>query len=191
MLMQTTCATCASPLGCGVDAKSCWCQSLPSLPATAVDADKACLCNACLKSQLLQHTVMFGIANCDTVKRARAWLAEQGVDYVFWDYKKHAVPADWLHAWLPALGWQNLINTRGTTWRKLDEAERQAVLNDSSALQLMLAQPSVIKRPLMHWRNARGTKNMAAGAAFSNASETLTTPTLSLGFDPAHWNTLL
>jgi arsenate reductase (glutaredoxin) len=121
--------------------------------------------------------MLFGISNCDTVKRARAWLAEKAVPYVFWDYKKHGVPADWLQNWLPILGWQQLVNTRGTTWRKLDEATRQGVTDEASALALMLAQPSVIKRPLMHWRTP--------------ASLSIPQPSLSLGFDADHWNTLL
>jgi len=102
------------------------------------------------------HITLHGIPNCDTVKRARAWLAEQGVDYEFHDFKKAGVPAALPH-WMAALGWERLLNRAGTTWRKLDEAQRAAVGDAASAGVLMQAQPSVIKRPVMQWRNGAVT----------------------------------
>ena len=97
---------------------------------------------------------VYGIPNCDTVKRARAWLAEQGLQTTFHDFKKQGVPADQLPGWLQAFGRDKLVNRAGTTWRKLDEAEKAGVVDAASALALMLAQPSVIKRPIVEWAGA-------------------------------------
>jgi arsenate reductase (glutaredoxin) len=105
----------------------------------------------------LDGPTLYGIPNCDTVKRARAWLAERQVDTAFHDFKKQGVPEARLDAWLDALGWQALINTRGTTWRKLDEPTRTAVTDRASARRLMLAQPSVIKRPVVEWQGGATT----------------------------------
>ena len=95
--------------------------------------------------------VLYGIPNCDTVKRARAWLAEQGATVAFHDFKKAGVPADQLDAWLQSAGWQRLLNRKGTMWRKLDAATQAAVVDDASARALMLVQSSVIKRPVVRW----------------------------------------
>ncbi|MDE2400572.1 MAG: ArsC family reductase [Burkholderiales bacterium] len=92
---------------------------------------------------------VYGIPNCDTVKKARAWLAEQGIDYQFHDYKKQGVPADRLDAWIKSLGWEVLVNRQGTTWRKFDEATKAGVVDAASAKALMLANASVIKRPVI------------------------------------------
>lgn len=100
-------------------------------------------------------TTLYGIPNCDSVKRARAWLADAGVACHFHDFKKAGVPADGLARWVQAVGWQRLLNRQGTTWRKLDEATRQTVLDAASAQALMLAQPSVIKRPVVDWPDGR------------------------------------
>ena len=94
---------------------------------------------------------LYGIPNCDTVKKARNWLTEHGVTYEFHDFKKQGVPTDLLPEWLAIAGWQTLVNRSGTTWRKLDEATRLAVVDDVSAIALMLAKPSVIKRPVVVW----------------------------------------
>jgi Spx/MgsR family transcriptional regulator len=94
---------------------------------------------------------LHGISNCDTVKRARAWLAGQGADVVFHDFKKAGVPPAGLDAWLAAAGWERLLNRQGTAWRKLDEATRTAVVDAASARALMLVQASVIKRPVVVW----------------------------------------
>lgn len=98
-------------------------------------------------------TVCHGIPNCDTVKRARAWLTEHGHAHQFHDFKKAGVPAGehGLDGWIAAVGWERLLNRQGTTWRKLDEAVRAAVVDAASARALMLAHPSVIKRPVVRW----------------------------------------
>ena len=100
---------------------------------------------------------MYGIANCDTVKKARAFLSERAVAFDFIDYKKHGVPADGLAAWVAALGWEVLLNRKGNTWRGLAEADRVAVTDAVGAQRLMLAHPSVIKRPVVVWADGRTT----------------------------------
>lgn len=107
---------------------------------------------------------LYGIPNCDTVKKARAFLAERGVDHRFHDYKKQGVPAESLDRWLAALGWEALLNRRGTTWRQLDPARQAAVHDAASAKALMLDVPSVIRRPVV----AQGDE-------------------LHVGFDAADW----
>jgi arsenate reductase len=94
---------------------------------------------------------LYGIPNCDTVKRARAWLGEHGVEHVFHDFRKSGVPSEHLDAWIAALGWERLVNRSGTTWRKLDEATREQVTDAASAHALLRAQPSVIRRPVVEW----------------------------------------
>lgn len=94
---------------------------------------------------------LYGIPNCDTVQKARTWLTEHGVEHQFHDFKKQGVPEAALDQWLAALGWEPLVNRKGTTWRKLDESTRAAVVDAASARALMLAQPSVIKRPVVQW----------------------------------------
>lgn len=93
----------------------------------------------------------YGIPNCDTVKKARAFLAEQGVAYEFHDFKKMGVPIAHLDAWIAQLGWEKLVNRKGAMWRRLDAAAQEAVKDAASAKALMLAQPSVIKRPVVEW----------------------------------------
>ncbi len=92
---------------------------------------------------------LYGIPNCDTVKKARAWLASQGVEVTFHDVKKQGVPEAALRAWVKALGWEALLNRKGTTWRKLEPARQAAVTDAASAIALMLEQPSVIRRPVL------------------------------------------
>ncbi|HEY9099613.1 MAG TPA: ArsC family reductase [Thiobacillus sp.] len=92
---------------------------------------------------------LFGIPNCTTVKKARAWLAEHALDAQFHDFKKQGVDATWLTQVIAQTGWEALVNTRGTTWRKLSDMEKAAVTNATQAMQLMQAQPSVIKRPVL------------------------------------------
>lgn len=92
---------------------------------------------------------VYGIPNCSTVKKARAWLDAQGLAYQFHDYKKQGVPADRLPAWVQALGWDKLVNRQGTTWRKLEPAVQAGVVDAASAQALMLSHASVIKRPLL------------------------------------------
>jgi arsenate reductase (glutaredoxin) len=94
--------------------------------------------------------ILYGIPNCDTVKKSRAWLDAAGKPYVFHDFKKQGVPAEALRQWVKALGWEALVNKKGTTWRKLDAAEQAAVVDADSAVALMLREASVIKRPVVN-----------------------------------------
>ena len=102
-------------------------------------------------------TTLYGITNCDTVKRARAWLDEHGIAYDFHDFKKAGVPADRLQAWVAAAGWERVLNRKGTTWRKLDPALQASVVDAGSAQTLMREQASVIKRPVVEWADGRIT----------------------------------
>lgn len=92
--------------------------------------------------------VLYGIPNCDTVKKARAWLDARGVAYVFHDYKKAGIDRARLEGWAAAAGWEALLNRSGTTFRALPEADK-AGLDGTKAVALMLAQPSMIKRPVV------------------------------------------
>ncbi len=96
---------------------------------------------------------IYGIPNCDTVKKARAWFDTHGLAYTFYDFKKLGVPPQQLDIWVGALGWEALVNKKGTTWRKLSADEQAAVVDAASAKALMLRQPSVVKRPVVA-RNA-------------------------------------
>jgi arsenate reductase len=91
---------------------------------------------------------LYGIRNCDTVKKARAWLDARGVTYDFHDYKASGIDAARLRAWVKAVGWERLLNRAGTTFRKLPDADK-AGIDEVKALTLMLAQPSMIKRPVV------------------------------------------
>ncbi len=94
---------------------------------------------------------LYGIGHCDTVKRARAWLALQGAVVQFHDFKKAGVPELALDGWIAAVGWQRLINRQGSTWRQLSAATQAAVLDAASARAVMQAHSSVIKRPVVAW----------------------------------------
>ena len=107
---------------------------------------------------------VYGIPNCDTVKKARAWLTEHDVEHSFHDFRKQGVPDDRLQAWIAELGWEKLVNRQGTTWRKLDERIQASVKDAASARELMRENVSVIKRPVDDW----GTKS-------------------TVGFAPADW----
>lgn len=91
---------------------------------------------------------LYGIKACDTMKKARTWLEEHGQDYRFHDYKAVGIDAAHLTAWCSEHGWETVLNRAGTTFRKLDEAQK-ADLNQARAIELMLAQPSMIKRPVL------------------------------------------
>lgn len=92
--------------------------------------------------------ILYGIRNCDTVKKARAWLDAQGLAYAICDYKVAGVDPDRLAEWVDRLGWDKLLNRAGTTFRKLPEAERQHI-DRGRAIALMLAHPSAIRRPVL------------------------------------------
>lgn len=91
---------------------------------------------------------VYGIRNCDTIKKARAWLDGHGVAYAFHDYKVAGIDRATLQAWVDAHGWETVLNRAGTTFRKLPEADR-AGLDADRAIDLMIAQPSMIKRPVL------------------------------------------
>jgi arsenate reductase len=107
---------------------------------------------------------LYGIPNCDTVKKARAWLAEHGVDYSFHDFKKEPPTDAQLERWSAELGWEKLVNRKGTTWRQLDAQTQERVKDAASARELMREYVSVIKRPVVEW----GKKS-------------------TVGFDPTEW----
>jgi Spx/MgsR family transcriptional regulator len=96
-------------------------------------------------------TTLYGIPNCDTVKRARAWLVAQGVAHHFHDFKKAGVPPTHLDAWIKAQGWEKVLNRKGNMWRQLDAAVQAGVVDAASARAVMLDQPSTIKRPVVEW----------------------------------------
>ena len=91
---------------------------------------------------------LYGIKACDTMKKARTWLDEHAVDYAFHDYKTAAIDRASLQKWCAEHGWQTVLNRAGTTFRKLDDAQK-ADLDEAKAIELMLAQPSMIKRPVL------------------------------------------
>lgn len=93
-------------------------------------------------------TTIFGIKNCDTMKKARAWLDKRGVDYAFHDYKAAGIDKATLGKWSAKVGWEVLLNKAGTTFRKLPDADK-ANITEKKALALMLEQPSMIKRPVL------------------------------------------
>ena len=111
---------------------------------------------------------VYGIPNCDTVKKARAWLTEHGVEHHFHDFKKQGVSESELDRWLAAVGWESVINRKGTTWRQLDEAVRAGVTDVASARAVAMANPSLIKRPVVQWTDG-----------------------ITVGFDAAGWQSRL
>ena len=96
----------------------------------------------------MSKTVIYGIKNCDTMKKARAFLDAKGAAYAFHDYKTQGVEPAKLKSWAKQVGWEKLLNRAGTTFRKLPDADREG-LTEAKALSLMLAQPSMIKRPVL------------------------------------------
>jgi arsenate reductase len=101
--------------------------------------------------------IVYGIPNCDTVKKARTWLADHGLAATFHDFKKQGVPEAQLNAWLTAVGWETLLNRKGTTWRKLDAAVQAGVTDSASAKKVMLEHASTIKRPVIAWPSGQIT----------------------------------
>jgi len=97
---------------------------------------------------------LYGIPNCDTVKKARAWLDERGIDYAFHDYKKAGLDAATLRGWVAEVGWEQLINKRGQMWRKLEPAVREH-LDEAGAIRVMLETPTIIRRPVLDTGSAR------------------------------------
>ena len=93
-------------------------------------------------------TTLYGIPNCDTMKKARTWLADNGVEYEFHDYKKLGIEKKKLVEWIKAVGWETLLNRRGMMWRKVPD-DVKASIDEKSAIKLMLETPSIIKRPVL------------------------------------------
>ena len=97
---------------------------------------------------------IYGIKNCDTMKKARAWLADHGVDYAFHDYKARGIDRLHLEKWAKQLGWETLLNRSGLTFRNLPDEDRQDI-DAEKAIELMLANPSMIKRPVLELGGGR------------------------------------
>lgn len=95
---------------------------------------------------------MFGIKNCDTMKKAMTWLDSHGIPFEFVDYKKSDVVADRLPRWIQSVGWEVLLNRRGLMWKKLSEAEREDV-DSAKASELMCRYPVLMKRPVLEWKD--------------------------------------
>ncbi len=110
------------------------------------------------------HVTIYGIKACDTMKKAFTWLDQHGIEYDFHDYKKAGASAAQVKAWIKQLGWEQVINRRGTTWRKLPEAERET-MTAAGAAAAAVANPSMIRRPLVEFDGK----------------------VLLLGFDPEEW----
>ncbi len=91
---------------------------------------------------------VYGIPNCDTIKKARKWLEENNLEYQFHDYKKSGVPEKNLKSWVQAAGWEAILNKRGTTWRKLSDKIKKSI-DETSSIKVMLDNPSAIKRPIL------------------------------------------
>lgn len=111
---------------------------------------------------------IYGIPNCDTMKKARAWLAEHAIEAAFHDYKKSGIDQARLESWCRAVGWEVLLNRAGTTFRRLPDADKET-LDQAKAVALMLAQPSLIKRPVLEHDGGKllvGFKPEAYRAAF-------------------------
>jgi Spx/MgsR family transcriptional regulator len=152
----------------------CWCQHLPPIVRSldALDATRDCVCAACLQAQCDAGVVLYGIPNCDTVKKARLFLEAHGIAYTFWNYKQHGVPAALLSRCLNQHGWQTVCNTRGPTWRKLPDDLKSSVVDAASALPVLMANASAIKRPIVAW-----------GQQYQQA--------ITVGFDVTAWQVLL
>lgn len=124
----------------------------PDLPAIGL----VCVCpvghraisTPLMKWQDPMRPTLFGIPNCDTMKKARAWLDGRHVEYRFHDYKKDGIRKETLEAWVAELGWESLLNRKGTTFRKLPDSQK-ADLDAAKAINLMCAQPSMIRRPVL------------------------------------------
>lgn len=91
---------------------------------------------------------VYGIPNCDSMKKARKWLDANNIEYIFHDYKKSGVPEKNLKQWVKKAGWETVLNRRGTTWRKLDEKTKSNI-DEHSSIEVMLGNPSCIKRPVL------------------------------------------
>ena len=105
----------------------------------------------------MSRITVYGIPNCDTVKKARTWLADNGQEFEFHDFKKQGLDRATVARWLEQIDWETLVNRKGTTWRKLDPALQASVTDARSAQAVMRDQASVIKRPVVEWDDGRIT----------------------------------
>jgi arsenate reductase (glutaredoxin) len=96
--------------------------------------------------------IVYGIKNCDTVKKALMWLKANGIAFEFHDYKKEGITKEKLRLWVDAVGWEVLLNKKGTTWRKLDDKAQASLKDPNSAIEIMLNNTSIIKRPIIELR---------------------------------------
>jgi arsenate reductase len=115
--------------------------------------------------QSMQHITLYGIPNCDTVKKARVWLQEHQGDFVFHDFKKNGLDRGTVEQWLTQVGLDLLINRKGTTWRALSDEQKASATDTEQAISLMLASPSLIKRPVLHLTSGEnnGIQNISVG----------------------------
>jgi Spx/MgsR family transcriptional regulator len=111
---------------------------------------------------------VYGIPNCDTVKKARTWLTDQGFDFDFHDFKKQGLPETNLNLWLKEAGWELVVNRKGTSWRKLSATDQHSVSSNASAKPFLLANPSLIKRPVIEWHSGTHVK-------------------ITIGYQPEQW----
>jgi arsenate reductase (glutaredoxin) len=118
--------------------------------------------------------LLYGIPNCSTVKRARAWLEDRGIEHRFIDLKKGAIEPAVLAHWVEMLGWEAVLNRQGTTWRKLDDETRASTVDSSSAVAAMLAHPTLVKRPVVEWPSGEVTAGFTA-ELFKQQSDVLAT----------------
>ncbi len=93
-------------------------------------------------------TTMYGIPNCDTIKKARKWLEAEGIEFQFHDYRKQGINEELVNEFCQALGWENVLNKRGTTYRQLSQEQKDS-LNETAAIALLVEQPAMIKRPIV------------------------------------------
>ncbi len=92
--------------------------------------------------------ILYGIPNCDTIRKAKRWLTEHGVEFKFHDFRKDGIDRQQLQQWCQQVGWETLLNKRGTTWRQVPEAAK-ASINESSAITLLFEHPAMVKRPVL------------------------------------------
>jgi len=113
--------------------------------------------------------IVYGIPNCNTVKKARTWLSDQGITFEFHDFKKQGISSEKLHEWCTAFGWERVLNKKGTTWRKLSPEQQVSITDEDTAVALLMENTSAVKRPVIEMDGK---------------------PVL-IGFDEEHYNSLL
>lgn len=107
-------------------------------------------------------TTLYGIKNCDTVKKARKWLEENGQDFTFHDVRVDGLDISMIERWIAALGWEAVLNKRSTTWKQLDDSSKSD-LNETKAAALLLANPTLIKRPVLEAQSGKKNTHIHVG----------------------------